>query len=122
MKCLQLSRHYVVWLEPGLAEPSCDICCICGGGHIALGLLDSLAANSWMHTPAGHEIRDGIAYPFDWFAIVFNPSFPYRFAHMFTAAYLTTSLVVLALGARYLLAGRFPEEARTMMRMGLGMV
>jgi cytochrome d ubiquinol oxidase subunit I len=41
---------------------------------------------------------------------------------MFTAAYLTTSLVVLAVGARYLYKGRFPEESRTMMRMGLGMV
>ena len=41
---------------------------------------------------------------------------------MFTAAYLTTSLVVLAVGARYLVKGRFPEEAKTMMRMGLGMV
>ena len=81
-----------------------------------------LAANSWMQTPAGHEVRDGIAYPVDWIAIIFNPSFPYRFAHMFTAAYLTTSLVVLAVGARYLVKGRFPEEAKTMMRMGLGMV
>lgn len=81
-----------------------------------------LAANSWMQTPAGHEVRDGIAYPLDWLAIVFNPSFPYRFAHMFTAAYLTTSVVVLAVGARYLLQGRFQEEAKTMMRMGLGMV
>ncbi|HEY7670324.1 MAG TPA: cytochrome ubiquinol oxidase subunit I [Hyphomicrobium sp.] len=81
-----------------------------------------LAANSWMQTPAGHEIKNGIAYPVDWIAVIFNPSFPYRFAHMFTAAYLTTSLVVLAVGARYLLKGRFPEEAKTMMRMGLGMV
>ena len=81
-----------------------------------------LAANSWMQTPAGHEIRDGIAYPVDWIAVIFNPSFPYRFAHMFTAAYLTTSLVVLAVGARYLIAGRFPEDAKTMLRMGLGMV
>lgn len=81
-----------------------------------------LAANSWMQTPAGHEVRDGIAYPVDWIAVIFNPSFPYRFAHMFTAAYLTTSLVVLAVGARYLFKGRFPEEAKTMMRMGLGMV
>ncbi|MEO8419838.1 MAG: cytochrome ubiquinol oxidase subunit I [Hyphomicrobium sp.] len=81
-----------------------------------------LAANSWMQTPAGHEVINGIAYPVDWVAIIFNPSFPYRFAHMFTAAYLTTSLVVLAVGARYLLKGRYPEEAKTMMRMGLGMV
>ena len=81
-----------------------------------------LAANSWMHTPQGHEMRGGIAYAVDWWAIIFNPSFPYRFAHMFTAAYLTTSLVVLAVGARYLLQGRYLEEARTMVRMGLGMV
>jgi cytochrome d ubiquinol oxidase subunit I len=81
-----------------------------------------LAANSWMHTPTGHEIRDGIAYPVDWMAIVFNPSFPYRLFHMLTACYLTTSLVVLAVGARYLLANRFADEARTMVRMGLGMV
>ncbi|HEX4885811.1 MAG TPA: cytochrome ubiquinol oxidase subunit I [Casimicrobiaceae bacterium] len=81
-----------------------------------------LAANSWMHTPAGHEVRDGIAYPVDWLAVIFNPSFPYRFVHMLTACYLTTSLVVLAVGARYLLAGRFADEARTMVRMGLGMV
>ncbi len=81
-----------------------------------------LSANSWMHTPTGHEVRDGIAYPLDWWKIIFNPSFPYRFAHMFTATYLTTSLVVLAVGARYLVGNRFREEAKTMVRMGLGMV
>ncbi len=81
-----------------------------------------LSANSWMHTPAGHEMRDGIAYPVDWLAIIFNPSFPYRFAHMYNAAFLTTSLVVLAVGARYLALDKYHEEAKTMMRMGLGMV
>lgn len=81
-----------------------------------------LSANSWMHTPQGHEVIDGIAYPVDWIQIIFNPSFPYRFAHMFTAAYLTTSIVVAAVGARYLLQGRFLEEAKTMMRMGIGMI
>ena len=65
-----------------------------------------LSANSWMQTPVGHEMRDGIAYPVDWLAIIFNPSFPYRFAHMLNAAYLTTGFVVLAVGARYLLAGQ----------------
>lgn len=81
-----------------------------------------LSANSWMHTPQGHEIKDGIAYPVDWLKVIFNPSFPYRFAHMFTAAYLTTSVVVAAVGARYLLADKFHEEAKTMMRMGVGMI
>jgi len=81
-----------------------------------------LSANSWMQTPAGHEIRDGIAYPVDWLQIIFNPSFPYRLAHMLSAAYLTTSMVVLAVGARYLLAGRHGEESRTMLHMGIGML
>ncbi len=81
-----------------------------------------LAANSWMQTPAGYEMKDGIAYPVSWIAAIFNPSFPYRFAHMFTAAFLTTSLVVLSVGARYLVAGRFVEESKSMIRMGLGMV
>lgn len=93
---------------------------------VAVGTFTSafwiIAANSWMHTPAGFEIRNGIAFPVSWFAIIFNPSFPYRLTHMLIAAYLTTSLVVLATGARYLLAGRFETEARTMLRMGLGMV
>ena len=80
-----------------------------------------LAANSWMQTPVGHEMIDGIAVPVDWLAIIFNPSFPYRLAHMLNAAYLTTGFVVLAVGARYLLAGQHTGEARTMMRMALGL-
>ena len=91
---------------------------------VAFGTLLSsftiLSANSWMQTPAGFEMRDGIAYPIDWFAIVFNPSFPYRLMHMVTAAYLTTSFVVLAVGARYLLADRNLEHGRTMVRMAVG--
>jgi cytochrome bd ubiquinol oxidase subunit I len=81
-----------------------------------------LSANSFMHTPAGHEMRGGLAYPNDWWAIVFNPSFPYRLAHMLNASYLTGGFVVLAVGARYLLAGRHVEEARTMLRMSIGLL
>jgi cytochrome d ubiquinol oxidase subunit I len=81
-----------------------------------------LSANSWMQTPAGHELRGGIAFPLDWWAVIFNPSFPYRLTHMLAAAYLTTSLVVLAVGARYLIAGRHREEGRTMLHMGIGML
>ena len=93
---------------------------------VATGTLISafwiLAANSWMQTPAGYEMRGGIAYPLDWLAIVFNPSFPYRLVHMVTAAYLTTATVVLAVGARYLLASTFVEDARTMVRMAVGLI
>ncbi|MCF8476623.1 MAG: cytochrome ubiquinol oxidase subunit I [Pseudolabrys sp.] len=92
---------------------------------VAIGTMFSafwiLAANSWMQTPAGHEMIDGVAYPTDWFAIVFNPSFPYRFAHMLNAAYLTTGFVVMAVGARFLVAGRHIAEGRTMLRMAIGM-
>jgi cytochrome d ubiquinol oxidase subunit I len=91
---------------------------------VAIGTLLSafwiLSANSWMQTPAGYEMRSGVAYPIDWLAIVLNPSFPYRLAHMVTAAYLTTSFVVLAVGARYLLGGRHREHGRTMVRMAVG--
>jgi cytochrome d ubiquinol oxidase subunit I len=81
-----------------------------------------LSANSWMQTPVGHEMRNGVAFPVDWLTIVFNPSFPYRFAHMLNAAYLTTGFVVLAVGARYLLAGKFQTEARTMVKMAIGLL
>ena len=80
-----------------------------------------LSANSWMQTPAGFEMRNGVAFPTDWIAVVFNPSFPYRFAHMLNAAYLTTGFVVLAVGARYLIAGKYVEEGRTMLRMAIGL-
>src|SRR5262249_927018 len=81
-----------------------------------------LSANSWLQTPAGFWVEEGIAYPVDWLAVIFNPSFPYRLAHMLSAAYLTTSLVVLSVGARYLLAQRHLEEGPPMMRMGVGML
>jgi cytochrome d ubiquinol oxidase subunit I len=81
-----------------------------------------LSANSWMQTPAGYEMRNGIAYPLDWLAIIFNPSFVYRFLHMVNAAFLTAGFVVLAVGARHLLAQRHEEEARTMMRMSVGLL
>jgi len=90
---------------------------------VALGTLISafwiLSANSWMHTPAGATLKDGIFYAEDWWAIVFNPSFPYRFAHMVLAAYLTTCFVIGAVAAGYLLKGRFTSQARLMMAMSV---
>jgi cytochrome d ubiquinol oxidase subunit I len=95
------------------------------GAIVALGTAMSafwiLSANSWMQTPAGYVMKDGIAYPSDWLAVIFNPSFPYRFTHMLNAAYLTTAFVVLAVGARFLLAGRHVLEGRTMLRMAIGL-
>jgi cytochrome d ubiquinol oxidase subunit I len=74
-----------------------------------------LAANSWMQTPAGAEMRDGLFYPVSWLAIIFNPSFPYRFAHTVVAFYVTTGFVVVGVAAHFLLRRRFMDEARAML-------
>jgi cytochrome bd ubiquinol oxidase subunit I len=58
-----------------------------------------LSLNSWMQTPAGFEIVDGKFIPVDWFAVVFNPSFPYRFAHKLLASALTASFLIAGLCA-----------------------
>lgn len=58
-----------------------------------------LVLNSWMHTPAGHELRDGVAYVVDWWAVIFNPSMPYRLAHMLLASGLTCAFLIAGLSA-----------------------
>lgn len=90
-------------------------------GGTALSAFWILSANSWMQYPSGFEMRNGAAFPLDWYEVVFNPTFPLRFAHMLIAAYLTTAIVVLAVGARFALAGLHEAHARTMIRMGFGL-
>jgi cytochrome d ubiquinol oxidase subunit I len=80
-----------------------------------------MAANSWMQTPAGFVERNGIFEPEDWMAIVFNPSFLWRFAHMVIAAYLTTAFAVAGAGAWQLLKRRHAEHARLTVTMALAM-
>lgn len=81
-----------------------------------------LSANSWMHTPSGHLINEaGQFVPDNWLAIIFNPSFPYRFVHMMLAAYLTTAFVVGAAGAWHLLKDKRSEAARVMFSMAMWM-
>lgn len=66
-----------------------------------------IALNSWMQTPAGFEMRDGVAHAVDWWAIVFNPSMPYRLVHMLLASGLTVSFFIAGLSAlRYLRGDR----------------
>jgi cytochrome d ubiquinol oxidase subunit I len=82
-----------------------------------------LSVNSWMQTPQGYAINAaGQFVPTDWIAIIFNPSFPYRLVHMVLAAYLTTALVVGAVGAWHLMKDSKNSHARTMFAMAMGMV
>ena len=82
-----------------------------------------LSANSWMQTPAGHEVRDGIAYPVDWFAVDLQSELPLPSRRTCSPPPISRPrCVVLAVGARYLLAGRHIDEGRTMLRMAIGML
>lgn len=78
-----------------------------------------LAANSWMQTPAGFRYEDGVFYVTSWMEAVFNPSMPYRLAHMLCASFLTTTFVVIAVNAWYLRRGRHVDFARRSLRRAL---
>jgi cytochrome d ubiquinol oxidase subunit I len=88
---------------------------------VALGTLVStfwiISANSWMQTPAGYEIRDGVFHAASWWQVIFNPSFPVRLAHMVLAAFITTCFVVGGVSAIYLLRGRHREGATLMLKL-----
>jgi cytochrome d ubiquinol oxidase subunit I len=94
---------------------------------VALGTVISafwiLSVNSWMQTPTGYILTaDGRFLPGpSWWAIIFNPSFPYRLVHTVLAAYLTTAFVVGAVGAWHLLRDRANQHARTMFSMAMWM-
>jgi cytochrome d ubiquinol oxidase subunit I len=62
-----------------------------------------LALNSWMHTPTGHIVTDGVLIARSWWDVIFNPSFPYRFVHMMLASGLTASFLIAGLSAWRLL-------------------
>lgn len=87
---------------------------------VALGTLIStfwiISANSWMQTPTGYRIVDGVFEPVSWLQIVFNPSFPLRLAHMVLAAFITTCFVIGGVGATYLLRGVHVEAGRRMLK------
>ncbi|MDR5782594.1 cytochrome ubiquinol oxidase subunit I [Caballeronia sp. LZ065] len=93
---------------------------------VAIGTLIStfwiLSSNSWMQTPQGFTIEHGHVVPVDWFAVIFNPSFPYRLAHMTMAAFIVAALVVAATGGWHLLRGRRDAEIKTMYSMALGLL
>ena len=81
-----------------------------------------LSSNSWMQTPQGFAIENGIIVPTDWWAIVFNPSFPYRKPCMAAAAFLVSSLLVVGTAAWHLLKGRRDVLVKKSFSMGLWMV
>jgi cytochrome d ubiquinol oxidase subunit I len=90
---------------------------------VSLGTLLSsfwiMSANSWMQTPAGYVIRDGVFEPADWWQVIFNPSFLVRLPHMVLAAFISTAMVIGGVSAVYLLKGRFVDRAGAMLKLAL---
>ena len=58
-----------------------------------------LVLNSWMHTPTGFEIIEGVVHPTSWFEVIFTPSMPYRLSHMLLASGLTASFLIAGISA-----------------------
>jgi cytochrome bd ubiquinol oxidase subunit I len=85
-----------------------------------------LVLNSWMHTPAGFEMRANasgalVAHATDWWAVIFNPSFPYRFAHMYLASFITVAFLLMGLGAYRWQRGDRAKDTRITLQTGLVM-
>ncbi|MGQ9424573.1 cytochrome ubiquinol oxidase subunit I [Gilvimarinus sp. F26214L] len=78
-----------------------------------------IALNSWMQTPAGFEMREGIAYPLSWMEVIFNPSMPYRLIHMLLASGLTASFLVAGLSAYRILKGDPKHAPRLALKTGI---
>ncbi len=78
-----------------------------------------LVLNSWMHTPAGFEMRDGVAHATDWMAIIFNPSMPWRFSHMMIASFLTVGFLLAGLSAWQWLRGDRRPAVMAALRTGV---
>ena len=93
---------------------------------VALGTLMStfwiLASNSWMQTPQGFEIINNQVVPVDWIAVIFNPSFPYRLAHMGVAAFLASAFFIAASAAWHILKGHKTSAMKKMLSMSLWMI
>lgn len=78
-----------------------------------------IALNSWMHTPQGFEMIDGVAFATDWWAIIFNPSMPYRLVHMLMASGLTVAFMVAGVSAFRWLLGDRSRDVRTALKVGV---
>ncbi|UTW45569.1 cytochrome ubiquinol oxidase subunit I [bacterium SCSIO 12696] len=78
-----------------------------------------LSLNSWMQTPTGHEMIDGIAHPVSWWQIIFNPSMPYRLTHMMLACGLTGAFLVAGISAYRKLRGDHQPSVNKALRTGV---
>lgn len=80
-----------------------------------------ITLSSWMHTPQGFEMIDGVAHATDWWAIIFNPSMPYRLAHMLLASGLTVAFLITGVSALRWLLGERSRDLRAALKTGVAL-
>jgi cytochrome d ubiquinol oxidase subunit I len=78
-----------------------------------------IVLNSWMQTPTGYEIVDGVFHVTSWAEVIFNPSMPYRLAHMLLASFLTVAFLMCGVSAWQLLRGKDNLATRPVLKAGL---
>ena len=78
-----------------------------------------IALNSWMHTPTGFELRDAVAFPVSWWAIIFNPSMPYRLTHVLLASGLTSAFLVAGISSYRILRGDLKPAPRMALKTAI---
>jgi cytochrome d ubiquinol oxidase subunit I len=78
-----------------------------------------LSLNSWLHTPQGYAIINGEFHASNWWAVVFNPSFPYRLTHVLLASGLTVSFLLAGVSAWQILKGKAQNYTSAVLRVGL---
>lgn len=83
---------------------------VCFG--VTLSAFWILSANSWMQTPSGAVLKNGVFVVTNWWHVVFNPSVIPRYIHMMLAAYITTLLVIIGVSAFYLLGNKHTAFAK----------
>ena len=79
-----------------------------------------LATNAWMQHPVAYTVAgDGRLFVNSLSGLLTNPWLFWQFAHTMTAAVVTTSCVIAALGSFYLLSSRHVTYAKTFLRIGV---
>ncbi|ENM3843891.1 cytochrome ubiquinol oxidase subunit I, partial [Vibrio cholerae] len=80
-----------------------------------------LVLNSWMHTPAGYEVIDGVVHVTSWKEVIFNPSMPYRLAHTLLASALTASFLIAGISAYQVLRNAKHQAAKMGLKVAVSM-
>lgn len=101
---------------PPMIHYLATICVVIGTHNSAFWII---VTNSWMQTPQGVELVDGIFHVTSWREVILNPSMIYRLIHMLLASYLSAALVVLGISSWYLLKKQHLKIAKTGFNLSL---